>query len=482
MQFCLLSFDDFLTKVNDFVWGIPLIVLILACGIFLTCRLVFVQIRKLPLAFRFMVQKEKDGEGQISAFSALCTALSATIGTGNIVGVATAICAGGPGALFWMVVAAFLGMATKYAECMLAVRYRKVDADGHTLGGPFYYIEHGLKEKFGFSFKWLAVIFAVLGICVGLLGIGTFTQINSITSAVDNIFADSYVIPKSVPVFGGMRLVTVIAGAVLAVLVGVVILGGLKRISSVATFVVPFMAITYVLFCLIVLIGNITAVPRAVADIVVSAFQPQAISGGITGSMIVAMQKGIARGIFSNEAGLGSAPIAAAKAHTNEPVRQGLVSMLGTFIDTIIICSLTGLTIVITGAWKSGLEGVHVTIAAFASGLPGFLSDIAPYILSVCLIFFAYTTILGWDLYSESCLEYLVGRNKVAILIFRWLYLIAVFIGPYMTISAVWKISDIFNGLMALPNIVALLLLSGVVVRDTKAYFANRKKESQKST
>ena len=473
------TFDGVIEAIDDFLWGWPLIIFILAAGVFLSCRLLFVQIRKLPKAFKYMFRNEKGGEGQMSAFSALCTALSATIGTGNIVGVATAICAGGPGALFWMIVAAFLGMATKFAECMLAVKYRTVDKDGHVLGGPFQYIEHGMKEKFGLNFKWLAVIFAVFGICVGLFGIGTFSQINSITAAVENVFSGVEgvpVIPEEIPFFGGTSLVVVITGVILTVLVGVVILGGAKRISSVATLVVPFMAILYVLVCLVILFTNITAVPQAIADIVISAFNPQAIAGGVAGTLIVAMQNGIARGIFSNEAGLGSAPIAAAHAQTKEPVRQGLVSMLGTFIDTIIICTMTGLTIVITGAWKSGLEGVDVTILAFSDGLPEAISAAAPVLLSVCLIFFAYTTIIGWDFYSESCLEYIVGRKKVAILIFRWLYLVAVFIGPYMTVSAVWNIADIFNGLMAVPNLIGVVALSGVVVKDTKDYFRRLKR------
>lgn len=472
------SFAEIVETVDSFLWGWPLIIFILAAGVFLSVRLVFVQVRKLPKAFRYMFRNEKTGDGQISAFSALCTALSATIGTGNIVGVATAICGGGPGALFWMIVAAFLGMATKYAECMLAVKYRKVDKDGHVLGGPFSYIETGMKERYGHSFKWLAVLFAIFGILVGLLGIGTFTQINSITSAVDNVIAS----PTLFTVGSGadakdITLAVVIAGVVLTVLVGAVILGGAKRISKVATLVVPFMAVVYVLFCLIVLFTNITAIPAALRDIVVSAFNPQAVAGGISGTLVIAMQKGIARGIFSNEAGLGSAPIAAARAQTKEPVRQGLVSMLGTFIDTIIICLMTGTTIVITGAWQPtlGLEGVQVTIYAFANGLPGFLSAAAPWILSICLIFFAYTTILGWDFYSESCLEYLVGRKRKAILAFRWVYLAAVFFGPYMAVATVWNIADIVNGLMAIPNLIGVVALSGVVVKDTKEYFARLK-------
>ena len=474
------TFEDILTKIDDFIWGWPLIIFILCAGLFLSIRLILLQVRKLPLAFKYMFKNETEGAGQMSAFASLCTELSATIGTGNIVGVATAICLGGPGALFWMIIAAFLGMATKFSECMLAVKYRKVDKDGHILGGPFQYIERGLKEKFGFNFKWLAIIFAIFGLCVGLFGVGTFSQINSITSAVGNVFSFAPVVPAEIPFFGGTSIAVIIAGVILTVLVGAVILGGVKRISKVATAVVPFMAIIYVLFCLIVLITNVTAIPAAIADIVVAAFNPTAITGGLVGSFIVAMQKGIARGIFSNEAGLGSAPIAAANAQTKEPVRQGLVAMLGTFIDTIIICTMTGLTIVITGAWQTGLEGVDVTIFAFSEGLPGFLSTVAPWILSICLIFFAYTTILGWDFYSENCLEYLVGRKKPVIIGYRCLYLLAVFIGPYMTVSAVWTIADIFNGLMALPNLIAVVALSGVVVKETKDYFARLKKAGGK--
>ncbi|MBQ7227802.1 MAG: alanine:cation symporter family protein [Clostridia bacterium] len=462
-----MGFADVIKAIDDFIWGWPLIIFILVAGLFLSVRLVFVQIRKLPKAFKYMVKKEKEGNGQISAFSALCTALSATIGTGNIVGVATAIVAGGPGALFWMIVAAFLGMATKFAECMLAVKYRTIDNDGQILGGPFLYIEKGMGKRW----KWLAVLFAIFGICVGLFGVGTFTQINSITSAINNVFSGFGAVPTFDILGMNISLVVIISGIILTVLVAVVIIGGVKRISKVATLVVPFMAITYVLLCLIVIFTNITAIPQALADIVVSAFNPQAIAGGIMGSMIVAMQKGIARGIFSNEAGLGSAPIAAAQAQTKEPVRQGLVSMLGTFIDTIIICLMTGLTIVITGAWNIGLDGVDVTIFAFSNGLPGFLSSAAPILVCICLIFFAYTTIIGWSFYSESCLKYLVGNRKNVILAFRWVYIVAIFIGPYMTLDIVWTLADIFNALMALPNLIGIIALSGQVVRDTKDYF-----------
>ena len=402
----------------------------------------------------------------------LCTALSATIGTGNIVGVATAVVAGGPGALFWMWLAALVGMATKYSECLLSVKYRQVTEDGHIIGGPFYYIEKGMGSKF----KWLAKIFAVFGVCVGLMGIGTFTQVNGIASAVNNFFdADN---SWTVSIFGRDYSWTVVIAAIaVTFFVALVIIGGIKRISSVAQVIVPFMAITYVILAVLIIGFNITKVPGAFATIVKSAFGVRAAAGGALGAMMVAMQNGIARGIFSNEAGLGSAPIAAAAAHTDEPAKQGLISMLGTFIDTIIICTMTGLAIVITGAWDMGLQGVAVTTKAFQIGLP-FPGEVASFLLMVCLIFFAFTTILGWDYYSEKCLEYLTGGRMGIVKAYRWVYIACVFFGPFMTISAVWTIADIFNGLMAIPNLIALLALNGVVVMETKKYLdkINKKK------
>ena len=460
-----------LKTVDDFVWGVPLIVLILASGLFLTIRLKGLQITKLPLAVKKMFANDKKGEhGEVSSFAALCTALSATIGTGNIVGVATAIVAGGPGALFWMWVAALVGTATKYAECLLAIKYRTVAADGHVIGGPFYYIENGMGKKW----KWLAKLFAFFGVCAGLLGIGTFTQINGITSAVNNFFDANNT--WTVELFGrDYSWSVVIAGLILTVCVALVIIGGIKRISNVAQVVVPFMAIIYVVSALIILVANYKAIPGAFVTIFESAFGLRAVAGGALGAMMVAMQKGIARGIFSNEAGLGSAPIAAAAVQTDEPVEQGLVSMLGTVIDTLIICTMTGLCIMVTGAWDMGLEGVAVTTKAFQLGMP-FPNEVGACILMVCLVFFAFTTILGWDYYSERCLEYLTENKQKATKAYRWLYIVCVFIGPYMTVKAVWTIADIFNGLMALPNLIALLALSGVVAKETKNYFARKKK------
>lgn len=465
------TINDILVNIDNFVWGIPLMVLILAGGILLTVRLGVMQFRKLPLALKWMVKNEEGGEGEISSFSALCTALSATIGTGNIVGVATAVGAGGPGALFWMIVAAFFGMATKFAEGLLAVKYRVVAKDGHSLGGPFYYIEQGMGKKW----KWLAKIFAFFGVCVGLFGIGTFSQVNGISSAVHGFFDSANAHCVNLPFLREYSWSVVISSLVLAFCVASVLIGGIKRIASVSQVIVPFMAIIYFLFAGILIVTNITAVPSAIAIIVEAAFSPRAITGGVVGSMFVAMQKGVARGIFSNEAGLGSAPIAAAAAQTKEPVRQGLVSMTGTFIDTIVICTLTGLSIVLTGAWQvKGLEGVGVTTYAFQKGLP-FPPEVSAFVLMLCLVFFAFTTILGWDYYSERCLEYLSGGNMKHVKIFRWIYILAVFIGPYMTVSAVWTIADIFNGLMAIPNMIAIFALSGVVAKETRDFFKRHK-------
>ena len=466
------SITAVLEKVDGMVWGWPLMILIIAGGVLLTIRMGVLQFRKLPLALKWMVKNEEGGEGEVTSFGALCTALSATIGTGNIVGVATAVCAGGPGALFWMLVAAFFGMATKFSEGLLAVKYRVIDEEGHALGGPFYYIEKGMGPKW----KWLAKIFAVFGVLVGLLGIGTITQVNGIASAVHNFFDPNDLHMVQLPGLGNYSITIVLASIIIAVCVALVLIGGIKRISNVSQVVVPFMAIIYVAFCVIMIVCNLNAVPAAVAEIVEGAFNPRAVTGGVVGTMFVAMQKGIARGIFSNEAGLGSAPIAAAAAQTNEPVRQGLVSMTGTFIDTIVICTMTGLSIVISGAWKvTGLEGVEVTTYAFQQGLP-FSGKVVAFALMLCLVFFAFTTILGWDYYSERCLEYLVGGKKGIIKVYRWVYIIVVFFGPYMTVSAVWTIADIVNGLMAIPNMIALFALNGVVTKEVKDFFHRKKK------
>ena len=467
-----MTFDDILVKIDDVVWGIPTIVLILVTGLILTIRTRGIQFTKLGRAFK-QIFKKNEGEGELSGFSALCTALSATIGTGNIVGVATAIAAGGPGALFWMWFAAILGTATKYAECMLAIKYREVKADGTVLGGPFYTIEKGMGSKW----KWLAVLFAIFGVAAGLLGIGTMTQINGITSAV-NMAIESDV---AFTLFGNdYTWATVIGGAVVTLCAALVIIGGLKRISKVAEKIVPAMAIIYVFLGLSVIIMNATKVPAAFVLIFKSAFGWKAVAGGAAGwflkQVMDSMQKGIARGIFSNEAGLGSAPIAAAPVKTEEPVEQGLVNMTGTVIDTLIVCTMTGLAIVIAFcdpqfvALADGLKGVQLTSKALSFNLGGDGVSVQ-FLLMLCLAFFAFTTILGWDYYSEKCLEYLSNGRMKFVMFYRVLYIVMIAIGPYFTVEAVFTIADITNGLMAIPNCISLIVLSGVVAKETKAYF-----------
>ncbi|MBE6352662.1 MAG: alanine:cation symporter family protein [Treponema bryantii] len=461
-----------LVKIDDVVWGIPTIVLILFTGLLLTIRCRGIQFTKLGRAFK-QIFKKNEGEGELSGFSALCTALSATIGTGNIVGVATAIAAGGPGALFWMWFAAILGTATKYAECMLAIKYREVKEDGTVLGGPFYTIEKGMGKKW----KWLAVLFAIFGVAAGLLGIGTMTQINGITSAVNMAVKSSVAFT-----LGGNEYTwaTVIGGAIVTICAALVIIGGLKRISKVAEKVVPAMAIVYVFLGLSVLIMNATKIPAAFVLIFKSAFGWKAVAGGAAGwvlkQVMDSMQKGIARGIFSNEAGLGSAPIAAAPVKTDEPVEQGLVNMTGTVIDTLIVCTMTGLAIVIAFCnpqfvpMAEGLQGVQLTSAALSFDLGGDGVSVQ-FLLMLCLAFFAFTTILGWDYYSEKCLEYLSNGRMKFVMFYRVLYIVMIAIGPYFTVDAVFTIADITNGLMAIPNCIALIVLSGIVAKETKSYF-----------
>ena len=465
-----MTFNDILVKIDDVVWGIPTIVLILATGLLLTIRCRGIQFTKLGRAFK-QIFKKNAGEGELSGFSALCTALSATIGTGNIVGVATAIVAGGPGALFWMWFAAILGTATKYAECMLAIKYREVKEDGTVLGGPFYTIEKGM----GKNWKWLAVLFAVFGVAAGLLGIGTMTQINGITSAV-NMAVKSDI---AFTLFGNdYTWATVIGGAIVTICAALVIIGGLKRISKVAEKIVPTMAIVYIFLGLSVLIMNATKIPAAFALIFKSAFGWQAAAGGVAGfvlkQVLDSMQKGIARGIFSNEAGLGSAPIAAAPVQTKEPVEQGLVNMTGTVIDTLIVCTMTGLAIVIAFCSPEfvadGATGVQLTSKALSFNLGGDGVSVQ-FLLMLCLAFFAFTTILGWDYYSEKCLEYITNGKMKFVMVYRFLYIVMIAIGPYFTVDAVFTIADITNGLMAIPNCISLIVLSGVVAKETKSYF-----------
>ncbi len=454
---------EYLIKINNFIWGAPLIVLIMSVGIYLTVKLRFIQITKLPLALKYMLKNEKGGCGEVSSFSALCTSLAATIGTGNIIGVATAITSGGPGALFWMWVAAIFGMATKYAESFLAIKYRKINKDGHIIGGPFYYIEKGM----GKSYIWLAKLFAFFGAVAGLLGIGTITQINGITSAVADYFDPNKI--NTVSILGNeYTFATVISGFIVTALSALVIIGGIKRIAKVSSFVVPFMSVFYILFTVIILMVNYEKIPYALSVIIKSAFKNSAIGGGMVGFTVKnAIQKGVSRGVFTNEAGLGSAPIASAAAKTKDTVRQGLVSMTGTFIDTVVLCTMTGLAIVITNAFDPalGLEGVSVTAYAYSKGLP-FPEEVSRFSLMLFLIFFAFSTIIGWNYYGEKCVEYLF-KNKKAVNNYRLLYILSVFIGPYLTVEGVFLIADISNALMALPNLIALVALSRVVERET---------------
>ena len=445
-----MTIESILSAIDSFIWGAPLLILLSGTGLYLTLRLGFIQIRYLPRALGYLFKKDKGGKGDVSSFAALCTALAATIGTGNIVGVATAVQAGGPGAIFWMWLVALLGMATKYAECLLAVKYRIRDKNGFMAGGPMYYIERGL------GIKWLAKLFALFGVMVAFFGIGTFPQVNAITHAMQDTF--------NIPV-----LVTAI---IVTLLVGLIILGGVKRIATASSVIVPFMAILYVTTSLVIILLNIEKVPDAISLIIYSAFDPQAALGGAIGFTVMkAIQSGVARGIFSNESGLGSAPIAAAAAQTREPVRQGLISMTGTFLDTIIVCTMTGIVLVLTGAWNNPeLAGATVTNYAFAQGLG---TSIGATIVTVGLLFFAFTTILGWCYYGERCFVYLVGIRGVKL--YRLAYIVLVGVGSFLHLNLIWIIADIVNGLMAFPNLIALIGLRKVVIEETKDYFQRLK-------
>ena len=449
-----INLEEVLKNIDGIVWGPPLLILLVGTGIYFTFKLNFIQMFKLPLAIKYLFLNDDDksdneAKGEVSSFAALCTALSATIGTGNIVGVATAIATGGPGALFWMWVAAFFGMATKYAEGVLAIKYREVDENGEMSGGPMYYIEKGVGNKF------LANMFAFFGIAVALLGIGTFGQVNSISKAA--------LISFNIPIWFTAIIITI--------LVTLVTLGGIKRISNVAEKIVPTMAILYILGALLVLICNFKAIPSAITLIIKSAFNPSAALGGTTGITIsLAIQMGIGRGVFSNEAGLGSAPIAAAAAKTKYPVKQGLISMTGTFIDTIIICTMTGLAIVLTGSFNSGLKGAAMTTFAFENGLP--FAIIGKYIVNIGLIFFAFTTIIGWNYYGERCIQYLIGIKGIKF--YKIIFIALVGVGPFLSLNLVFIIADIVNGLMALPNLIGLIKLRNIVISETNKYMNKR--------
>lgn len=443
------SFIPVLNAIDSFMWGPPLITLLVGTGIYLTVRLHLLQVFRLPLALRLIFKAQNKGEGDVSSFKALCVALAATVGTGNIVGVATAVKVGGPGAIFWMWLAAFFGMATKYAEGLLAVKYRSVDAKGDIAGGPMFYIRNGMGEKW----KPLATFFAIACILVAYLGIGTFPQVNAIVDSMELSFG----FPK------------VATDAILTFFIAAITIGGLQSIAKVASGIIPFMAFLYIAISFGLLVANIDQLPAAVALIFADAFTGSAAAGGFAGSTVMmAMQNGIARGVFSNESGLGSAPIAAAAAKTKYPAEQGLISMTGTFIDTIIICTMTGIALVITGVWQGDAAGAAMTSAAFAAtyGTAG------SQLLTIALALFAFTTILGWNYYGERACIYLFGTKGV--LPYRLIFIVLIACGAFLKLEAIWILADIVNGLMAIPNLVALIALSGVVVAETKLYLKHR--------
>ncbi|WP_303060117.1 alanine/glycine:cation symporter family protein [Veillonella magna] len=443
---------DILNQIDSFVWGPPLLMLLVGTGIWLTVRLGVLQVVRLPRALTLIFTSKNDGSGDVNSFQSLMTALAATVGTGNIVGVATALKAGGPGALFWMWLAAFFGMATKYAEGLLAVKYRSVDKNGNIAGGPMYYIEKGLGEKY----RPLAVLFALFGVLCAYFGIGTFAQVNSIVEITQ--------LAAGIPVE--------YTGIVLTVLVAAITLGGLKSIARIAGKLVPTMALLYLIITAGILIFNIDALPAAIASVIESAFTPTAATGGFLGATVMmALRNGVARGVFSNESGLGSAPIVAAAAKTKWPAEQGLISMTGTFIDTIIICTLTGLSLIVTGAWSGEFNGAAMTQQAFVS----VYGNMGSLLLMIGLSLFAFTTILGWNYYGERCIEYLLGVK--AILPYRLIFIGLIACGPFLKLEAIWVLADIVNGLMAIPNLIALLGLTGVIVAETKRYFDYVKQE-----
>ncbi|MEW8505986.1 MAG: sodium:alanine symporter family protein [Candidatus Thiodiazotropha sp.] len=440
-------------ELNGIVWGPLMLVLILGTGLFLMIGLKLMPLARLGYGFRMLWRgREGLGEGEISPFNALMTSLSATIGTGNIAGVATAVAIGGPGAIFWMWCTALVGMATKYAEAVLAVRYRELDENGNHVGGPMYYIKNGLDAKWA----WLGTLFAIFGALAGF-GIGNTVQANSVANALS---ANE-----------GLQIAPWVTGLVMAILAALVLIGGIRRIAEVAGKLVPFMAVAYLLSGIVVLVIYAGDLPNALALIVSEAFTPTAATGGFAGAAVwLTIQFGVARGIFSNEAGLGSAPIAHAAAATDNPVRQGSVAMLGTFIDTIIVCSITGLAIVVTGAWTSGETSSALSSLAFETALPG----IGSYVVSLGLAVFAFTTILGWSVYGERCVEYLFGVRSITPFRVAWILMIPLGAVAQEFLNFVWLVADTLNALMAIPNLIALLLLSPVVFALTREYFSQR--------
>ena len=439
---------ELITWINGWAWGPPMLVLLLGTGLYLSLGLRFMTVRKIPVALRLLLQgRQGKGEGDISPFSALMTSLSATIGTGNIAGVATAVALGGPGALFWMWITALVGMATKYAEAVCAVRFREQDALGNFSGGPMYYIRNGLHRRW----HWLGFLFALFGSLAGF-GLANTVQSNSVAQVLNDTFA--------VPPLA--------TGLVLMLLVGAVVLGGIKRIANVASWLVPFMALSYVLMSLVVIISHFQHIPGALVTIVEGAMTGTAATGGFAGATVwAALRFGVARGVFSNEAGLGSAPIAHAAARTNQPVQQGMIAMLGTFIDTLIVCTMTGLVIVIMDVWPSGVSGASLTSMAFSSAFQG-----GEYVVALGLCLFAFTTMIGWSFYGERCAVFLLGTR--VIMPFRIAWVIAIPLGTLVELDLVWLIADTLNAFMAIPNLIALMLLSPMVFKISREYFERR--------
>ena len=447
------ALSQILDKVDGLIWGAPLLIALMAVGIMLTAKLHLIQVSNLILSLKLVFSSKANADdaskaGDISGFAALCTALASTIGTGNIVGVATAVHMGGPGALFWMFVAAFFGMATKYSEVLLAVHYREKDKNGEYIGGPMFAIKNGLGKRW----VWLGTAFAIFGGLAGF-GIGNMVQVNSMAQALDST----------------LHIPTWITGVITTIIVAMVTLGGVKRIGKVAEALVPFMCVAYIIAGVVVLVVNAAVIPDAVALIFSSAFNPVAATGGFAGSVVMmSIRYGVARGVFSNEAGLGTAGIAQAAGTTKSAVRSGLIGMLGTFIDTLIVCSVTGLAIVSSGVWSNGQSGAALSAAAFESAMPGF----GGILLTIALVIFAFTTILGWSYYGEKCWIYLVGTKSV--LPFRLLWVIAVPFGAISQLDFAWLVADTLNGMMAIPNLLSLLLLSPVILKLTKEYFAKK--------
>jgi AGCS family alanine or glycine:cation symporter len=443
------EFEKFIGQLADFVWGPPLLILLLGTHIFLTFRLRFIQ-RYLGKAIKLSVQRSHEGHGDISQFGALTTALAATIGTGNIVGVATATAAGGPGAVLWMWLTGVFGIATKYSEALLSVKYRVETERGRMAGGPMYVLERGMKQK------WLGVIFAALT-AISAFGIGNMVQANSISTLVNETF----------------RIAPWIAGLVMAVLTAVVILGGIKSIARVCEGLVPFMAIFYVGGCIVLLVMSSSTIPATLQLIFQSAFTSQAMLGGFAGAtMKEAIRYGVARELFSNESGLGSAPIVAAAAQTKNPVRQALVSSTGTFWDTVVVCAMTGLVLVNSGDWTKGLKGAALTKAAFSD-----IHVVGPIVLTVGLLTFVFSTILGWSYYGEKAAEYLFGPKVITP--YRWLWVGGVMLGAVLSLPTVWSLADVTNGLMAIPNLISLIVLNGVIVAETRHYLWNNNLDAE---